>query len=491
MDYNVEQFCFWVHHRAVTTVNELIPRNVQLIGRYFSLLHFTIGLIILFSLHYSFVGRNDCLYEAFQLAKNDTMKNNITGDFHILQININGFWTKLYNEIQESQKTHEFDFSNFLIKSTLNKNNGLLLSSFVEDYLRLDFINQYFWREGVHYYITDDQCKYKSAFNPVCEVDSQESKQMERNWEKYIDNSSSELGMVRMLLSSDPTYLFSKEKGYLLINKNLRSSHNIQTYNISIDAESECFGPLPLNLLIQSVIGFDTVILNNLISTYGHKGYLYNKQTQELWSLQYFGTYEDYDLDYIFFKLGAILWGLFMYLVLSVLVALNTRQIQAHTIILFSQLRGYNRHNLSVAQLIFSNAFSSLVLVLLTNGILLIIAEFLDDLTLAFFLYCLYFWCEFFSLISLRTMQSLKYFPRFVCLYFLLYFVYVAVYPHGFHYFALFVLTLGVEALTSYFFFTFEVPGVIDGRITIEHPRDMNLDVQRFTIFRRRARIVR
>lgn len=61
----------------------------------------------------------------------------------------------------------------------------------------------------------------------------------------------------------------------------------------------------------------------------------------------------------------------------------------------------------------FQYAVSSFVLVLLTNGILLIIAEFLEDLTLAFLLYCLYFWCEFFSLISLRTMQSLKYFPRY------------------------------------------------------------------------------
>lgn len=34
--------------------------------------------------------------------------------------------------------------------------------------------------------------------------------------------------------------------------------------------------------------------------------FTYNKQSQELWSLQYFGTYENYDLEYIFFKLGVI-----------------------------------------------------------------------------------------------------------------------------------------------------------------------------------------
>uniref|UniRef100_A0A2P2LKC6 Membralin n=1 Tax=Rhizophora mucronata TaxID=61149 RepID=A0A2P2LKC6_RHIMU len=84
----------------------------------------------------------------------------------------------------------------------------------------------------------------------------------------------------------EPTYLYMMEKGYFLLPEEAKFRHNIRTVNISISARHPCFGNRWQQLLINRVVGYDTILMNSLLSSSG-QGYLYNCQTKEFYNLSY------------------------------------------------------------------------------------------------------------------------------------------------------------------------------------------------------------
>ncbi|PON68392.1 Membralin [Parasponia andersonii] len=86
--------------------------------------------------------------------------------------------------------------------------------------------------------------------------------------------------------SFEPTYLYTMEKGYYLLPDSAKSQHNIRTVNISISARHSCFGNRWQQLLINRFVGYDTILMNSLLSSPG-QGYLFNFQTKEFYNLSY------------------------------------------------------------------------------------------------------------------------------------------------------------------------------------------------------------
>ncbi|KAM2068191.1 hypothetical protein ACFX1T_044426 [Malus domestica] len=84
----------------------------------------------------------------------------------------------------------------------------------------------------------------------------------------------------------EPTYLYTMEKGYFLLPESARSRHNIRAVNISISARHSCFGNRWQQLLINRFVGYDTILINSLLSSPG-QGYLYNFQTKEFFNISY------------------------------------------------------------------------------------------------------------------------------------------------------------------------------------------------------------
>ncbi|XP_059431157.1 membralin-like protein At1g60995 [Corylus avellana] len=76
------------------------------------------------------------------------------------------------------------------------------------------------------------------------------------------------------------------EKGYFLLPEGAKSRHNIRTVNISISARHSCFGNRWQQLLINRIVGYDTILMNSLLTSPG-QGYLYNYQTKEFYNLSY------------------------------------------------------------------------------------------------------------------------------------------------------------------------------------------------------------
>ncbi|XP_062077303.1 membralin-like protein At1g60995 isoform X2 [Humulus lupulus] len=260
----------------------------------------------------------------------------------------------------------------------------------------------------------------------------------------------------------EPTYLYTMEKGYFLLPDDAKSQHNIHTVNISISARHSCFGNRWQQLLINRFVGYDTILMNSLLSSPG-QGYLYNFQTKEIYNLSYaqeppegparFG-------DYLVTKCGVLMMSLFVFFTTTMSVSFTLRETQTRMLKFTVQLQHHARHRLPTFQLIFVHVIESLVFVPIMIGILFFLFEFYDDQLLAFVVLILVWLSELFTLISVRTPISMKFFPRFFLLYFLVFHIYFFSYAYGFSYLALSTTAAFMHHLILYFWNRFEVPAL-------------------------------
>nr|AAQ09996.1 S3 self-incompatibility locus-linked pollen 3.15 protein [Petunia integrifolia subsp. inflata] len=260
----------------------------------------------------------------------------------------------------------------------------------------------------------------------------------------------------------EPTYLYTMEKGYLLLPEEARLRHNIRTVNISISARHSCFGNRWQQLLINRLVGYDTILMNSLLHSPG-EGYLYNHQTKESYNLTYAHEQPESSArfgDYLVTKCGVLMMSLFVFFTTTMSVSFTLRETQTRMLKFTVQLQHHARHRLPTFQLIFVHVIESLVFVPIMIGILFFLFEFYDDQLLAFMVLIFVWLCELFTLISVRTPISMKYFPRFFLLYFLVFHIYFFSYTYGFSYLALSTTAAFMQHLILYFWNRFEVPAL-------------------------------
>lgn len=261
---------------------------------------------------------------------------------------------------------------------------------------------------------------------------------------------------------SEPTYLYTVEKGYFWLPEGAKSKHNVKTVNVSISAQNFCFGNRWQQLLINGFIGYDTILMNSLLTSRG-QGYLYNFQTKELYDLTYpqefIGTPFRFE-DYLVSKCGVLLMSLFVFFTTTMSVSFTLRETQSRMLKFTVQLQHHARHHLPTFQLIFVHVIESLVFVPIMIGILFFLFEFYDDQLLAFMVLTLVWLCELFTMISVRTPMSMQYFPRFFLLYFLVFHIYFFSYAYGFSYLAFAATAAFMQHLILYFWNRFEVPAL-------------------------------
>ncbi|KAG8383331.1 hypothetical protein BUALT_Bualt04G0001400 [Buddleja alternifolia] len=260
----------------------------------------------------------------------------------------------------------------------------------------------------------------------------------------------------------EPAYLYTMEKGYFLLPEEARSKHNISTMNISISARHSCFGNRWQQLLINRLVGYDTILMNSLLDSPG-QGYLYNYQTKEFYNLTYAHEQPENSAkvgDYLVTKCGVLMMSLFVFFTTTMSVSFTLRETQTRMLKFTVQLQHHARHRLPTFQLIFVHVIESLVFVPIMIGILFFLFEFYDDQLLAFMVLILVWICELFTLISVRTPISMKFFPRFFLLYFLVFHIYFFSYTYGFSYLALSTSAAFMQHLILYFWNRFEVPAL-------------------------------
>ncbi|KAI3839869.1 hypothetical protein MKW98_010174 [Papaver atlanticum] len=262
--------------------------------------------------------------------------------------------------------------------------------------------------------------------------------------------------------SFEPTYLYTVEKGYFLLSEDAKSRSNIRTVNISISARHSCLGNRWQQLIINRFVGYDTILMNSLLSSPG-QGYLYNYQTKEFYDLSYAREVTEGSTklgDYLVTKCGVLIMSLFVFFTTTMSVSFTLRETQTRMLKFTVQLQHHARHQLPTFQLIFVHVIESLVFVPIMIGILFFLFEFYDDQLLAFMVLILVWLCELFTLISVRTPISMKFFPRFFLLYFLVFHIYFFSYTYGFSYLAFATTAVFMQHLILYFWNRFEVPAL-------------------------------
>ncbi|CAM6032700.1 unnamed protein product [Sphagnum compactum] len=291
---------------------------------------------------------------------------------------------------------------------------------------------------------------------------------LRNSWKIWVNN----LGKL-----SDPTYLYSVEKAYLLMTEGAKFHHGVHTVNISISAQNACFGSWWQQLLIDNIVGYDTILMNSLLNASG-RGYLYNFQTKDLYNLNYLQEFGNLHVlllmvgEYVVFKCGVLITSLFVFFTTTMSVSFTLRETQARMLNFTVQLQHHARHHLPTYRLIFLHVVESLVFVPIMIGILFFLFEFFDDQLLAFMVLTLVWLCELFTMISVRTSLSMQYFPRFFFLYFMVFHIYFFSYTYGFSYLALLTTAAFMQHLILYFWNHFEIPALqtfLQERALLQH----------------------
>ncbi|CAL9074375.1 unnamed protein product [Musa textilis] len=280
--------------------------------------------------------------------------------------------------------------------------------------------------------------------------------------------------------AQEPTYLYTVEKGYFLLPEGAKSQHHIRTTNVTISAQNSCFGNRWQQLLINAFVGYDTILINSLLNSRGH-GYLYNFQTKEFYNLRYgqepsvgharFG-------DFFVTKSSVLIMSLFVFFTTTMSVSFILRETQSRMLKFTVQLQHYASNQLPTFQLIFVHIIESLIFVPIMVGILFFLFEFYDDQLLAFLVFILVWFCELFTMISVRTAISAQFFPRFFLLYFLVFHIYFFSYAYGFLYLAFSATAAFMQHLVLYFWNRFEVPAVqrfIRARAQLHHQTSVQI----------------
>mmetsp|Transcript_23020 Transcript_23020/g.41144 ORF Transcript_23020/g.41144 Transcript_23020/m.41144 type:complete len:202 (+) Transcript_23020:425-1030(+) len=200
--------------------------------------------------------------------------------------------------------------------------------------------------------------------------------------------------------------------------------------------------------------------MNWLIALSEGKGYLYSGYSQELYNLNYAAEFvgaHASTASFVVFKLGVLLTTLFLFFITTTLVSFTLRETQERMLKFTFLLQHHVRHRMSYISLIVTHLVESLVYVPIMVGILFFLFEFFSDQLLAFMVLSLVWICEVYSVISVRTALSIRFFPRIFFLYFTLFHIYFFSFPFGFSHLALLTtMALLVHAML-YFWNRFEV----------------------------------
>jgi len=120
--------------------------------------------------------------------------------------------------------------------------------------------------------------------------------------------------------------------GLVLLKKELRQAYNISTITFTTTSSNQaCFGSPFARLILQYLLGYDTVVLNWLITQYQGHGFVYNVQRKELVNVHHAATFlasgESWE-NYVVFKAGVLFTTLFLFFTTTTLVSFTLRETQ-------------------------------------------------------------------------------------------------------------------------------------------------------------------
>ncbi|KAL4155690.1 hypothetical protein PRNP1_007797 [Phytophthora ramorum] len=300
----------------------------------------------------------------------------------------------------------------------------------------------------------------------------------------YSTSNTSENGS-NSVAQQDPelSFVYAPQKSLLAL---LEHADALQT-DVKLDTlylprKSQCFelrwfNALPLWTLIRDrVIGYDTILVNQLLRHYGARGFFYREDSRVVVDMSY-GVFNPATAAQSWLRLVALKFKilhtiLFLFFVITALVAFVLMETQKRMITFAALFQNRMQLQIPLANLVVTFFAQSLMFVPVLVGMLFFLFELYKDRLLAFGIMTVMWVGESFSVISVRCRLSQAYFPPlFFCL-FTFFHIYLFSFPFGFSYVALGATSLLLLQLMLFFWNCFEIPALNRGEISRVCPRE-------------------
>ena len=296
-------------------------------------------------------------------------------------------------------------------------------------------------------------------------------------------------------------YIFSFNAGMLLLSDDVLHDHSFKTLNITLSG-SECFGSAGTQSLIP-LGGMDTVVLNFIMHTVQESGHIVTADGQYFkWGNHDYHRFESFE-ELLTFKLGILFSSLMSFFLLSAVTAMLVRALISSGVVLMFPIFGMFRlcgvQGINFRLISISYPWIGIPLEIIrtrnqpvTPFILAHISRvllyyFLYQATQMFFTFWFYnqylpgqqeLWLfavmmlwEYYSMIYVRSAESIALFPRASLALFLLYHIYYYSFPSGFHVLALVVMFFTLVFLMVHCIRVYELKAFQMGSISLQQPR--------------------
>jgi hypothetical protein len=306
----------------------------------------------------------------------------------------------------------------------------------------------------------------------------------------------------------DADYEFSINPLIVQLSQDFRRKHIVVTYNVTLPPQ--CFGSGALLWLVEEVVGYDAIIINQLMYSFKSSGQIHNFDTREDWVWTEAQLKEpDGLIAVIAAKFGIVLYSLFSFFFTSTVTAFVVRiLISSGVAIMFPFvfcLRALGMQNLnlriltdsypwlghpvehlqavnrSTRSLIFAHLAKAMVFYMMYQACQLAWAAWLYNKSvpngLLMWIYSLMMLWEYFAMIFIRSRLAINIFPRITLLLFLFFHFYFHSFAYGYFFGVLGVVAILMFANMLYCVHKLEVPALTRGSVSFEHPRELFVEL--------------
>lgn len=527
----MEQVFYRIHNRLVTTTCQCLSPTMRKLFEFGS---FAIAILSLFSLiilhnrHITSVSNGNCLQNSLFLNSNISaidFSSSVKKGPVIVKIDILPYSQTVLRKFNIAYTTNEYSekpyfniyhgtlenitsriYETSQIKVSSAQNGKRLFFSYGNDAVNifhyyLDFIIRIlerltgnfftiYWHQNIEYAKINQSCNNTRNEYQITS--------MSAHYYKLLHGVSKIFNLHRSyLFSLEKQSLYPITKSAALSSDKFHDESKIGIlYEITIFRDSMNCQKLDsfYSLLLDFLIGYDTVVMNWAISIFNGNGVLFNLQSHQTYDLNIAldsikrsseqikvntvhkkipfdwhaansnKFYKFYDIAY--FKIGVIFTTIFLFFTTSTVVSFTLKETQEKMLKFTYLLHHHVSRGLPFAALIFTHCVETLVFVPIMVGIMFFLFEFFHDQLLTFMVLSLVWACEIFSVLSLRTKTSIRYFPRIFFFYFCAFHIYFFSFPFGFYNLALFTTVLFLLHAMVHFYNNYEIPALATGQVS-------------------------
>jgi hypothetical protein len=306
----------------------------------------------------------------------------------------------------------------------------------------------------------------------------------------------------------DADYEFSINPLIVQLSQDFRGKHAVVTYNVTLPPQ--CFGSGAQLWLVENIVGYDAIIINQLMYSFKSSGQIHNFDTREDWVWTEAQLEEpDGFIAAIVAKIEIVVYSLFSFFFTSTVTAFVVRiLISSGVAIMFPFvfcLRALGMQNLSLRiltdsypwlghpvehlqavnrstrSLIFSHLAKAMVFYMMYQACQLAWAAWLYNKSvpngLLMWIYSLMMLWEYFAMIFIRSRLAINFFPRITLLLFLFFHFYFHSFAYGYFFGVLGIVAILMFANMLYCVHKLEVPALTRGSVSFEHPRELFVEL--------------